>query len=229
MVFPLNGPQYTLFLEFVANVLWWVLRKNGNRYMLLTTVVVSAVVVYAFGLGGDTVQNFLLGFPRVALSFGLGLGLYYLHPRYTPTPAANLAIFGTLGVATLTMFYWPSVPTIATQIAWIIIVAPLLVLSGTRLALPGAVARASLLLGALSYPIYALHYPIFCWVNGLYRSKFGAQNFQIEAPLTFAAVVIGSYLALRLFDEPVRLRLTGVFATPSRGGLTKASPGPVTS
>jgi len=229
MVFPLNGPQYTLFLEFVANMLWWALRKNGNRYMLLTTVVVSAVIVYVFGLGGDTVQSFLLGFPRVALSFGLGLGLYYLHPRYTPTPTANLAIFGTLGVATLTLFYWPSVPTIAIQIAWIIIVAPLLVLSGARLALPGPVAKASLLLGALSYPIYALHYPIFCWVNGLYRSKFGAQNIQVEAPLTFAAVVIGSYLVLRLFDEPVRRWLTGVFAKPSGRGSIRAPTGPVTS
>jgi peptidoglycan/LPS O-acetylase OafA/YrhL len=229
MVFPLNGPQYTLFLEFVANLIWWALRKHGHWYMLLTTVVVSAILVYVFGLGGDTVKNFLLGFPRVALSFGLGLGLYYLQQRYTPPATANLAIFSTSGLVTLTLFYWPSVPTIAIQVAWIIIVAPLLVLSGTRLALPGPVAKASLLLGALSYPIYALHYPIFCWVNGLYRSKFGAQNIQVEAPLTFAAVIIGSYLALCLFDEPVRRWLTGLFAKLGKGGSTKGSAGQVIS
>ncbi len=225
MVFPLNGPQYTLFLEFIANLTWWALRKNGRWYLLLSAIVISATLVYLFGLGGDTVQTFLLGFPRVALSFCLGLGLYYFQQHYNPTPSANLAIFGTSGLTTLILFYWPNALTITIVLAWIIVVVPALVLSGARLALPGPMAKASLLLGALSYPIYALHYPIFCWINGLYRSKFGAQNISIEAPLTCAAVLIVAYLALRLFDEPIRRWLTSVFVKPDKGGFVNTQRG----
>jgi peptidoglycan/LPS O-acetylase OafA/YrhL len=64
--------------------------------------------------------------------------------------------------------------------------------------------RLSLLGGELSYPIYALHYPIFCWVNGAYQSVVTCRELAVEGPLVFGCVVVGSYVALRMYDEPVR-------------------------
>ena len=212
MVFPLNGPQYSLFWELVANLLWWSMRKNDRGYLLPAFFLIGATLMLLFGLGGDTEQNFLLGLPRVACSFALGLGCYYLREHYQPSPALNRVVLIVAGVLSLTLLYWPRSLTLAEQMIWIIAVSPALVLAGTRTPLRGWWAKFALLLGALSYPIYALHYPIFSWVNGMYRSRFGAQNFVMEAPLTFVAVIIGAWLALRFFDEPVRRLLTRKFA-----------------
>jgi peptidoglycan/LPS O-acetylase OafA/YrhL len=210
MVFPLNGPQYTLFLEFVANIIWWSLRRHSQRWLIVAAILVGAGCVAAFGFGGDTEQNFLLGFPRVGLSFAVGLALYHLRHRYDPTTAANALLFTVAGAMTLALFYYPFAPSIWVELGWVVAVAPALVMAGTRLALPPGVAKASLWLGSLSYPIYALHYPIFCWVNGAYRSRFGAQSMSVEIPLAFALVVAGSYVALMAYDQPVRRWLTSV-------------------
>jgi peptidoglycan/LPS O-acetylase OafA/YrhL len=160
--------------------------------------------MFAYGTGGDTDRNFLLGFPRVGLSFALGLALYHLGDRFNPSRAVNAALFAAAGLATLVLFFVPERAPHHLALGWIVVVFPLLVLTGARLKLRGPWAGAALTLGALSYPVYALHYPIFCWVNGLYRSAFGAQNFLIEAPLVCAIVLAGAYAALRLYDEPVR-------------------------
>jgi peptidoglycan/LPS O-acetylase OafA/YrhL len=207
-VFPLNGPQYTLFLELVANAVWWPLRKHISYAALAGVILVSAVLVALFGLGGDVPQTFVLGFPRVALSFSLGLVLYGLRERYRPSPAINTAIFVAAGLSTLTLFYAPVTLPIWVALIWIVAVGPALIISGTRLALPDTAASAARVLGALSYPIYALHYPLFCWADVVYRAKFGAQRFVTEAPFVCLVVVAGAYAALRLYDEPVRRGLT---------------------
>jgi peptidoglycan/LPS O-acetylase OafA/YrhL len=216
MVFPLNGPQYTLFLEFVANLAWWALRNWRLRSLAFALAPISLICLYVFGLGGDTVQNFWLGFPRVAFAFMTGLGLYFFGSKYSPNRVVNVAVLCAAALVSIAAFYWPTGLPNWAQVSWVALVAPLLVLSGARLPLGGLLLRSSLFLGEMSYPIYALHYPIFCWVNGVYRGKFGAQNLGIEAPLVFAAVIAGSYLAKRFFDEPLRRWLSRTTAKKSR-------------
>jgi peptidoglycan/LPS O-acetylase OafA/YrhL len=208
MVFPLNGPQFTLFLEFVVNIAWWALRRAPQMLPIGATVVACAMLMAVLGIGGDTERSFLLGFPRVGLSFALGLMLYHLRERLAPSRAVTGALFVASGLATLALFFMPVRAPPWLALGWIVVVSPLLVLSGARLKLRRSWADAALLLGALSYPVYALHYPIFCWVNGLYRARFGAQDLLVEAPLVVAVVLLGAYGALSGYDEPMRRALS---------------------
>lgn len=208
MVFPLNGPQFTLFLEFVANLIWWFLRKRVSRILIGIMVITSAIVLYKFGISGDTQNTFWLGFPRVAFSFALGLIVFHTQDVYKPKYSINALVFILAALVSLSVFYCPFRLPIWVELAWIAVVSPTLVASGSRLALKGGVRRASLWLGALSYPIYALHYPIFCWVNGIYRSRFAAHNLLVEAPLVAGVVLAGSYAALIIYDQPARRWLT---------------------
>ncbi|MGT2479190.1 hypothetical protein ACU4GR_10395 (plasmid) [Methylobacterium oryzae CBMB20] len=65
----------------------------------------------------------------------------------------------------------------------------------------------SILVGDLSYPIYALHFPIFSWINGLYQKLSGGKSAGIEAATLFAATLILSYPRAALL-RPAGTRLS---------------------
>jgi peptidoglycan/LPS O-acetylase OafA/YrhL len=211
MIFPLNGPQYTLFLEFMANAVWWSLRNYVRPLFIGILIVFASLLVVLFGLGGDVPQTFFQGFARVALSFALGLAVYYARLNYDFVPKFNQFIFLISGLITIVIFYIPFYIPLWGKLVWIICVSPLLVLSGSHLNITDRWAKIALWLGETSYAIYALHYPIFCWVNGIYRIAFGSQNFFVEAPIAFFCVIVISRAAFRIYDKPIRLSLTRLF------------------
>src|SRR5262245_55360600 len=90
---------------------------------------------------------------------------------------------------------------------WVGLLSPMLVLAGPRVKLAGPLRRFALFGGEISYAVYALHYPLFCWVNGVYQAAGGPPNLAIEGPVILASVLTGSYMALRIYDEPLRRRL----------------------
>jgi peptidoglycan/LPS O-acetylase OafA/YrhL len=205
-VFPLNGPQYTLFLELLANLVWVIERRLTFRWLTGLMTVIALSLVLVMGLGGDQTSDFWSGVPRVLGSYFLGVMIYSFRDRISARLGAPLFWFGVLFM--LVLFYMPASAGLVPCMLWIVVVSPMLVLTGARIELPPLLNASALWLGRLSYPIYALHYPIFCWVNGAYLSWFQRRDIFIEIPLCFAAVMGGSYFALVLFDEPVRALLT---------------------
>ena len=207
-VFPLNGPQYTLFLELLANMVWLIERRMALRWLtgLMTAMALSLVVV--MGLGGDQTSDFWSGVPRVLGSYFLGVMIYSFRPRISSRAGKLLFSAGLLLM--LSLFYMPLAAPLGLNMLWIAVVSPALVLSGAGVELSPLWKGAALWLGRLSYPIYALHYPIFCWANGLYLSWFGHRDVFFEIPLCLAAILLGSLGALVLFDEPVRAFLSSI-------------------
>jgi hypothetical protein len=63
-LFPLNGPQYTLFLELVANAAWSLSRRL-NELTVAIAIALACFLFLPFGMGGDTAETFWSGFPRV--------------------------------------------------------------------------------------------------------------------------------------------------------------------
>jgi len=50
--------------------------------------------------------------------------------------------------------------------------------------------------------------PIFCWLNGFYQfTTKRPQSIFIEGPLLLIGILLGSYLILKVFDEPLRAAL----------------------
>jgi len=61
------------------------------------------------------------------------------------------------------------------QLGWKFIVAPLLVLAGAHVSAGNRMSWACTAGRRSLFPALALHYPIFCWVNGFYRMLFGTE------------------------------------------------------
>jgi peptidoglycan/LPS O-acetylase OafA/YrhL len=207
-LFPLNGPQYTLFLELLVNVLWWAARRMDQPRLSFVLAILCFLLLPLTGLGGDLTDNFWSGFPRVGASFFAGVAIFHLDGRMAHWRGWTAAFWGLVAVMT-TIFYMPWEAPFAIQFIWVAILSPLLVLTGARARLPALLSRVCVLGGVLSYPLYCLHYPLFSWINGLYRARFGSQNITVEGPIVVVLVVALSFAALKLYDEPVRRKRSG--------------------
>jgi peptidoglycan/LPS O-acetylase OafA/YrhL len=206
-VFPLNGPQFSLFLEIVVNVFWSVSRRFFQPWLSVIVFAICLASLPFVGLGGDEAATFWSGFPRVGASFFAGVLLYHFEKRHLPEVDLRPAFWLSV-IAMTAIFYYPDSLPLAVHIGWIAIVSPLVVLTGSRVRLAGVARSIALLGGALSYPVYALHYVIFCWLNGFYQfATKQHQSIVFEGPLLVAGILLGSYLVLRAFDEPLRYAL----------------------
>jgi len=211
-IFPLNGPQYSLFLELVINVLWAMtyrlpLAERGRDRLFAALICISLILIGIYGGGGDKASSFLQGFPRVTCSFLIGVLLHKnLKRAQAAVPMGRF--FPWMATGMILLFFAPFHVPAAVEMLWIVIGSPMVVASGAQFTMSGPVNRILLLGGELSYPIYALHYPIFCWINGLYITAFHARSPALESVLIVTGVVGLSLFALRRFDEPVRRRLS---------------------
>ena len=221
-IFPLNGPQFSLFFELAANYVWWLLRFIDQTYLALGLSILSGAAVILFGIGGGATDNFMLGFGHVGSSFFLGVLLHQFAGTKITSRTKNY-VFTALCCLMIIILFSSFELNSSERIVWKLIFAPMLVFSGAAATLQGLPKRVSLLLGDLSYPIYALHYPIFCWVNGAYQRATGSKNVALECVTLLVATLTVSYLFLRYYDEPARRYLSHGLASikASRSGRTE--------
>lgn len=97
--------------------------------------------------------------------------------------------------------------------------APLLVWLGASWNPAPALAHASRVLGELSYPVYAIHYPAL-WMFGFVARKAGVPAL-VWMPAFVVLIAAAAWLALVRFDQPVRARLGRLAA---RGGRSVQMP-----
>jgi peptidoglycan/LPS O-acetylase OafA/YrhL len=208
-VFPLNGPQYTLFLELFINWVWVVVRPCRTFWVAAIIAIIGYALTARYGMGGDEVHTFWTGFPRVFAAYYAGTAIFYAQERWPSlTQRGRGAWFWPLLLVSLLLFWWPSTVSSWIGWGWSLVFSPLLVLAGSRVKLSGAARRIALVLGELSYPVYALHFPIFVWVNAAYQTVLHRKEFAIGIMLVVPIVSIGAWSFLKWIDQPVRRRLT---------------------
>ncbi len=207
-VFPLNGPQYSLFLEIVINTFWSFTRRVSGLWQAAAIVVICLALLPTVGLGGDEASTFWSGFPRVGASFFAGVLVYHFE-RHMSAEINLSKSFVLLTCGTITAFFYTGPLPLAVHLGMIVLLFPLIILAGVRTPLTGILRNLALLGGAISYPMYALHYPIFCWTNGLYQfATKKPPSIFVEGPFLFLAILMGSYFLLKVYDGPIRAALT---------------------
>jgi peptidoglycan/LPS O-acetylase OafA/YrhL len=215
---PLNGPAWSLFFEYIANVLYaaWV-RKLSNRVLGMLVVLAAAFLVQCAvtsprsGLIGGWSLNgpeLHIGFARMLFPFFAGILL--MRSGRTIRTRHSFAICSVLLVAMLALprFGDPQhlwVNGIYESICVILIFPLIVALGAGETRVEGTSIRIARFFGELSYPLYITHYPlIYVYTAWVGRDKVTvAQGAPVGALLFVTAIVI-AYASLKLYDEPVR-------------------------
>lgn len=226
-MFSLNGSQWSLFFEYLGNVLYALLIRRLSTKALATLCIVLGALhawIFTFNLSGydsvgigwtvDTI-NFWGGLVRMLFPFTLGMLLARgFHPR---------KIKGAFWICSAILLAVFSVPYIASpasislnslyEVVCIGIVFPIIVWLGACGSTEGSTGKISGLLGDLSYPLYIVHYPLmYLFYSWLIDKHF----YSLEATMLMPAIVVAAsialaYACLKLYDEPVRRYLARRF------------------
>lgn len=222
-MFPLNGPAWSLFFEYIGNILYALLLHRLSVRGLAYVVALSGAGLAAFalcdlsgfghiGVGWSLGEyNFLGGMLRLTFSFSAGL---LMSRVFRP-----LRIKGAFWICSAFIVLLLSMPYIGDgsqpwanalfDIGCVIVVFPVLVYIGASGEVVGMTHSLCRFCGELSYPLYIVHYPLmylfYAWVWG--EGLSFAQAWPMAAGV-FAGSILLAYMALKYYDEPVRRRLT---------------------
>lgn len=226
-MYPLNGPAWSLFFEYIGNILYALfLRKLSNKALLIFVVLsaagLAAFAVFNFsgyghlGVGWSLADNNLAGgMLRVLFSFSAGLLMSRLFkPVY---------IKGAFWICSVAIIVLLSMPYIGNSDAmWMngiydavctIILFPILVYLGASEKKTGKITtRFCKFLGDISYPLYIVHYPfMYLFYSWVWKEGYSfSQTWHVALALFFGNILL-AWLILRWYDEPVRKYLTKRF------------------
>lgn len=224
-MFPLNGPSWSLFFEYIGSMLYGFVLHRLGRKALMVVVVLSGVGLawtilgnfsgyYHAGVGWSMADlGFLGGFFRLSFSFSAGL---LLSRTFIPMKIRG-AFWLCAGAITL-MLACPYLsasgePTFLNGLydcICTLLVFPAIVYVGACGATTDRFSsRTCEFLGRLSYPVYIVHYPImylfyaWVWAYGLTFSSVWPVCIGL-----FVGIILLAWLSMRFYDEPVRRYLT---------------------
>lgn len=216
---PLNSVGWSLFFEYVANILYALgLRKLSNKALTIFVILAGAALVHLAitSPSGDiaggwtlNVKHMRIGITRTLFPFFAGLLLSRVaKPRYIKNA------FLWCGLLLAVVLFMPRIG--GAEHLWanglyesicIIILFPLIVYIGASGAVHTKREKSICkFLGDLSYPLYMTHYVLVyfyvAWVSN--NEGITLAGALPMALLTFAGSIVLAYISLKWFDEPVR-------------------------
>lgn len=221
-MYPLNGPAWSLFFEYIANIIYaLILRKVSNTILWLLAIVAGAALIHlAVGSpNGDVIGGWSLdpaqlrvGFTRLAFPFLAGI----LLRRLTKPGNINNAFLWSSLLITLALAF----PRMGgSDSLWlngiydsliIILVFPAIVYIGASGSIKDeTMQKVCRFLGDISYPLYITHFPIlyvyYAWVNNNNITIEG--SWMVGSAVSVLSIMV-AYASLKLYDIPVREWLT---------------------
>lgn len=217
-IHPLNGPAWSLFYEYVANMAYaLVLRRLSARALTVFAALAAALLLEVALLGPrrDLIGGWSLdaagvhvGFARLCYPFLAGMLLmrsgWRLHHRHAFAISAALLIVA-LALPRLgdTPHHWTNG---LYDAGCVLLLFPLVVALGAGdKAATGRSVRIARFFGDLSFPLYITHYPlIYVYTAWVVDRKVPPRiGVPVGAALVVAAVAM-AYASLKLYDEPLR-------------------------
>jgi peptidoglycan/LPS O-acetylase OafA/YrhL len=231
LLFPLNSPAWSLFFEWIINLLYAVFFFWLSIRRLAVVAVIGAIsLMLVTTLYHDLNTGFfwstaLGGVPRVVFSFTAGVLLLrvYKAGRIALRSGAFVPMLLTFAVL---CYGPPEAWRPAYDLFASLVVFPLLTLAGAS-SQPSRAIKPFEMLGAASYPIYILHVPLLgITVSGL--AKVAHVDPAAFAPwggfafVLFALVV--SWTAVQVYDIPVRRLLSERLGSARRLAAARHAP-----
>lgn len=220
-MFSLNGPAWSLFFEYIGNILYALfIRRLSTKAMTWVVALLGLLHVWFFvgdvsgynsvGVGWSlNAVNLCGGMVRMLFPFTVGMLL-----ARTFKPRKIKGVFWLCSAILVAVF---AVPYIATEsrislnslyeVACIAMVFPVVVwLGACGYCEDKPTAAINKFLGEISYPLYIVHYPLmYLFYMWLIKNKNYGFDDTIAAPLLIVvASVTLAYACLKLYDEPVR-------------------------
>lgn len=220
-MFPLNGPSWSLFFEYIGNILYAFLLRRLSTRTLALLVALSGVGLAAYAVGNLSGfghlgvgwslsdHNLLGGMLRMTFSFSTGL---FISRIFKP-----VAVRGAFWICSGLLALLLAVPHAGgTEALWmngvydsvcVLLLFPVLLwLGASGRTTDKASSRICKFLGDISYPLYIVHYPFmylfYAWLWSGERLTF-AQTWPVAAGL-FVGNIVLAYFALKFYDEPLR-------------------------
>ena len=228
---PLDGPQWSLFWEYLANIAYALFIRKFSKSMLAAFMLCSAVLtlilclnVDVFGwlqarsyarytvLGGWslTPAHLQIGLTRLLYPFFCGL-LLSKNGKLISIRGG----FWWCSLILVTLLTLPRVGGDNPENFWmnglyeafcILVAFPLIVAVGAGSSTKGKTTAINRFLGDISYPLYITHYPLIymqmSWAESHRDLPAGTHIFVVVCIFAFDIAI--AYASLKLYDEPVR-------------------------
>ena len=215
---PLNGPGWSLFFEYIANILYALfVRKFSNKALAVLVFLAGAALIHLAltSPNGDIIGGWSLeptqlhvGFARLMYPFFAGLLLSRL---VKPTQIKNAFL-----ICSLLIILFLAIPRVGgSEHLWanglydsltVILIFPLIVYLGASGDIKGKYAgKICKFLGDISYPMYITHYPlIYIYTAWVSDNKMPLQKAWPVVLLVLVSSITIAYACLKFYDEPVR-------------------------
>ena len=224
-MYPLNGPSWSLFFEYIGNILYALFIRKLSIRNLAIFVLLAGLGLASFSIFGPygdicvgfslTDDNMVGGSLRILFSFPAGLLLSRI---FKP-----VHIKGAFWICSLSVVVLLVIPRVGDgESLWMnglydtvcfAFLCPLLVyLGASGKTTDKHTTRVCKFLGDISYPLYMVHYPFiylyYAWVKN--ESLTFVQSLPGALALVIGNILL-AYLCLKLYDEPVRKYLAKHF------------------
>lgn len=219
--FPLNGPFWSLFYEYIGNICYaLLLRRLSNRWLAVVAAVSGAFVLQAclhngyLGVGWSATDGgWWFGFVRMLFPYTVGL---LMARTFQPLKVRNAFFWCSLLI--LAAGLMPTLDFAAAPWAnglYDFLCAALLFPAIVWIAASDSRAKESTLclsrhLGDLSYPLYAIHYPFMCLLfsrlgfdGNVYDPHLVLTQWPLAVAITLGCPVL-AWLLLKYYDQPLR-------------------------
>ncbi|KOP38042.1 acyltransferase [Flavobacterium sp. WLB] len=222
---PLNGPAWSLFFEYIANILYaLIFRRFSNKVLSVFVLIFAGLLINytVFGPKGDVIGGWSLNLEQMNVGF-----TRLLYPFFAGILLSRLGklihIKGAFWVCSILITIVLALPRFGDENSlWmnglyesfvIILIFPIIVVIGAGGQIKNAFsAKICKLLGDISYPIYITHYPLIYWYTAwVVDNKVSLQDGYVVGIGVLIASIVIAYLCLKLYDEPVRNWLQNKF------------------
>lgn len=222
--FPLNGPHWSLFFEYLGSLLYGLLLHRLSTKWLRVWVACGIISIAGYALltadGGvaygwsSEPMNLFGGALRMLYAYPMGLLMARVFRERQPKPIKG-HMFLLCALALVVLLGLPSLgekdADTIYQLVCIFSFFPTIIWFGARGIVSGWQQKAVSFLGRLSYPLYAVHFPlIYLYITWVERSGYvyaGHSQPWVAALVTIVASLLIATLCLLFYDEPLRKRL----------------------